>query len=99
MASLPSISIVVPNYNSGATLEATLVSLLNQNYPHLEILVIDGGSTDGSIEVIRKYEKQLAYWVSEKDCGQSHAINKGLARCTGDVVNWLCSDDFLESQA
>ena len=95
MSELPSISIIVPNFNGGATLEATLLSLIEQRYPNLEILVVDGASTDNSVEVIRRYENQIAWWVSEKDRGQSHAINKGFARCTGDVVNWLCSDDVL----
>ena len=92
---LPSISIVVPNFNGGATLEATLVSLIEQNYPGLEILVVDGGSTDNSVEVIRRYESHISWWVSEKDRGQSHAINKGFARAKGEIVNWLCSDDVL----
>jgi len=92
---LPSISIVVPNFNGGATIEASLASLIQQNYPGLEILVVDGGSTDNSVEVIRKYESHIAWWVSEKDVGQSDAINKGLARAKGEIVNWLCSDDVL----
>ena len=92
---LPSISIVVPNFNCGETIEAALVSLIEQDYPGLEILVVDGGSTDNSIEVIRKYETHIAWWVSEKDGGQSQAINKGFARATGEIVNWLCSDDVL----
>ena len=95
MSELPSISIIVPNFNGGATLEATLLSLLEQKYPKLEILVVDGGSTDNSVEIIRAYEKHIAWWVSERDRGQSHAINKGFARATGEVVNWLCSDDVL----
>jgi glycosyltransferase involved in cell wall biosynthesis len=92
---LPSVSIVVPNFNGGATIEATLVSLIEQNYPGLEILVVDGGSTDNSVDVIRKYADHIAWWVSEKDSGQSDAINKGFAHATGDVINWLCSDDVL----
>jgi len=91
----PNISIVVPNYNGGATIEATLRSLIDQQYPHLEILVVDGGSTDRSVEIIRRFEPHLAWWVSEKDSGQTQAINKGFARATGDIVNWLCSDDVL----
>lgn len=94
-SSLPAISIVVPNFNGGATLEATLLSLIEQQYPNLEILVVDGGSTDNSVEIIRKYKSQIAWWVSEKDRGQSEAINKGFARATGEIVNWLCSDDVL----
>jgi glycosyltransferase involved in cell wall biosynthesis len=96
---LPSISIVVPNFNGGATIEATLVSLIEQNYPKLEILVADGGSTDNSLEVIREYESHITWWVSEKDRGQSDAINKGFARAKGEIVNWLCSDDILLSGA
>jgi glycosyltransferase involved in cell wall biosynthesis len=92
---LPSISIVVPNFNGGATIEATLVSLIAQNYPGLEILLADGGSTDNSVEIIRRYESYLAWWVSEKDSGQSNAINKGFLRAKGEIVNWLCSDDVL----
>src|SRR5260370_24023128 len=92
---LPSISIVVPNFNGGATLEATLVSLIEQNYPGLEILVADGGSTDNSVEVIRKYESHIAWWVSEKDRGQANAINNGFLQAKGEIVNWLCSDDVL----
>lgn len=92
---LPKISIIVPNYNGGATIEATLQSLIEQNYPKLEIIVVDGGSTDNSVEIIKKFEPYITWWVSEKDSGQSNAINKGFTKCTGEVVNWLCSDDFL----
>ncbi len=92
---IPSISIVVPNYNGGATIDATLRSLIDQDYARLEILVVDGGSTDDSLEIIRRYEQHITWWVSEKDRGQSHAINKGFARATGEIVNWLCSDDVL----
>jgi glycosyltransferase involved in cell wall biosynthesis len=95
MSTLPSISIVVPNYNGGATIGETLQSLIDQNYPRLEILVVDGGSKDNSVGVIREYESHLAWWVSENDRGQTHAINKGFARATGEIVNWLCSDDVL----
>jgi glycosyltransferase involved in cell wall biosynthesis len=95
MNELPAITIVVPNYNGGATIEATLISLIEQRYPKLEILVVDGGSTDNSVEVIRRYEDKITWWVSEKDRGQSHAINKGFARANGEILNWLCSDDIL----
>ena len=92
---IPSISVVVPNFNGGATIDATLRSLVEQNYPRLQILVVDGGSTDESLQIIHRYEQQISWWVSEKDRGQSHAINKGFARATGEIVNWLCSDDVL----
>lgn len=94
-ATLPSISIIVPNYNGGATIETTLRSLIEQEYPRLEIVVVDGGSTDDSVKIIRRYEQHIAWWVSEQDRGQSNAINKGFARATGEIVNWLCSDDVL----
>jgi glycosyltransferase involved in cell wall biosynthesis len=92
---LPTISIVVPNYNSGSTIARTLSSLIEQDYPALEIIVMDGGSTDNSVEIIRSFENQITSWVSEKDRGQSNAINNGFAKCTGEIVNWLCSDDRL----
>ena len=95
MADLPKISIVVPNLNGGATIGKTLQSLVGQNYPDLEILVVDGGSSDRSLDVIKEYEDHIAWWVSEKDRGQTSAINKGLKRCTGEIMNWLCSDDVL----
>jgi len=91
---LPSISIITPSYNQGRFLEATLRSVLEQGYARLEYLVIDGGSTDDSVDIIRRYEHRLAYWVSERDRGQVHAINKGLERSTGEIVAFLNSDDL-----
>ncbi|MBI1343038.1 MAG: glycosyltransferase [Terrimonas sp.] len=89
------ISVVVPSYNQGQFIEETFQSIFEQAYPDIEVIVIDGGSKDNTVDIIKKYEKQISYWVSEKDKGQSDAINKGFARATGDIVTWLCSDDLF----
>lgn len=92
----PRISVITPSFNQGEWLEATIQSVLAQNYPNLEFIVMDGGSADNSVAIIKKYTDQLAYWVSEPDGGQSAGINKGLARATGDILTWINSDDTLE---
>lgn len=91
----PKISVVTTSFNQGAYLEETIRSVLDQNYPNLEYLVVDGGSTDGSLEILQRYSDRLAWWVSEKDQGQSHALNKGFAKSTGRILAWLNSDDRL----
>ena len=90
----PTISIVTPSLNQANFLEQAIRSVLSQEYPSLEYIIIDGGSTDGSVEIIRKYEAQLAYWVSEPDNGSYHAINKGFSISTGEIMAWLNSDDM-----
>jgi glycosyltransferase involved in cell wall biosynthesis len=92
---LPRITVITPSFNQSEFIETTIRSVLLQGYPDLEYIIIDGGSDDGSVEIIRKYERWLSYWVSERDQGQSHAINKGLSKSTGKVLCWLNSDDYF----
>jgi glycosyltransferase involved in cell wall biosynthesis len=93
MNDLPKISIVTPSYNQGHFLEQTIRSVLSQEYPNLEYIVIDGGSTDGSVEIIKRYEQGISFWCSEKDNGQYDAVNKGFSKSTGEILGWINSDD------
>ncbi len=94
----PIISVIIPSFNQGEFIEETIMSLIRQNYPNLEIIVIDGGSKDQTVNIIKKYETHITYWVSEEDSGQSEAINKGFNRATGDIMTWLNSDDYYEQE-
>src|SRR5262249_36361644 len=99
LSQLPTISVVVPSYNQGQFLAETLESIFAQEYPRLEVVVMDGGSTDDSVALIKSYAPLLTYWQSQRDGGQSSAINDGVRRCTGDLVTWLNSDDFYWGHA
>ena len=96
MKNTPKISIITPCFNAAQYIEQTILSIINQDYANLEYIIIDGGSTDGTVDIIKKYENKISYWISEPDKGQSDAINKGIAVASGDVFNWVNADDYLE---
>jgi glycosyltransferase involved in cell wall biosynthesis len=98
-ATLPRITIVTPSFNQANYLEDTIHSVLSQGYPNLEYIIMDGGSTDGSVKIIRKYESQLAYWTSEKDSGLYDALQKGFSRSTGEIMAWINADDMYHPQS
>lgn len=95
MAKKPLVSIITPSFNQGKFLKQTIQSITNQDYQNIEYIIIDGGSTDNSVDIIRKHRNKISYWVSEPDRGQAHAINKGLSIANGEIVGWLNADDLL----
>ena len=95
----PKISIIIPTFNQGNFIEETILSIIDQDFKNFEIIIIDGGSNDGTLDIVKKYESDISFWISEPDTGQSNAINKGLKKVTGEIVTWLNSDDYYEPGA
>lgn len=95
MDNLPKITVITPSFNQGVFLDETITSIINQGYPNLEYLIIDGGSNDNSVEIIKKYADKITYWESSKDKGQTHAILKGIQKSSGEIITWVNSDDCL----
>ena len=91
----PLISVVIPSFNQAKYIEKSILSVLNQDYPNKELIIIDGGSNDGTVEILKKYDGYIKYWISENDKGQSDALNKGFKVCSGDIYAWLNSDDLF----
>ena len=99
MSNKPLVSIITVSYNAAATIEETILSVINQDYDNIEYIIIDGGSTDGTLDIIRKYEDKIAYWVSEKDYGLYHAMNKGIEYAHGEIIGMINADDFYYTGA
>jgi len=93
----PLVSIITPSYNQGEFVEKTILSVLKQDYPNIELIIMDGGSTDKTVDILKKYTQKITYWESKNDKGQTYAINKGFRIATGEYIGWLNSDDYLEA--